>query len=107
MQSRFTWLWVDGVDVSAARSNPHAELHLLSSAAENLNAGVNSVKIRGFDTAGNPLEYRWSFVIVEPETSRAPGTARIRRGCTVTRGFTLVERDQTTTRSSSDETRTR
>ena len=64
MQADSLRLWVDGVDVSAAAVRTPSFISYLPT--ENLNAGVNSVKIRGFDTAGNPLEYRWSFVIVEP-----------------------------------------
>jgi Copper amine oxidase N-terminal domain len=64
MQADSLRLWVDGVDVSAAAVRTPGYISYLPQ--EDLNAGVISVKIRGFDTAGNPLEYKWSFVIVEP-----------------------------------------
>jgi hypothetical protein len=64
MQADSLRLWVDGVDVSAAAIRTPGFISYLPQ--EDLNAGVISVKIRGVDTAGNPLEYKWSFVIVAP-----------------------------------------
>jgi hypothetical protein len=57
-------LWVDGVDVSAAAVRTPGFISYLPQ--EDLEAGVISVKIRGVDTAGNALEYKWSFVIAAP-----------------------------------------
>jgi hypothetical protein len=64
MQADSLRLWVDGVDVSAAAIRTSGFISYLPQ--EDLNAGVVSVKIRGVDTAGNPLEYKWSFVIEAP-----------------------------------------
>jgi hypothetical protein len=64
MQADTLRLWVDGVDVSAAAVRTPGFISYLPQA--DLEAGVVSVKIRGFDTAGNPLEYKWSFVIAGP-----------------------------------------
>jgi hypothetical protein len=64
MQADSLRLWVDGVDVSSAAVRTPGFISYLPQ--RDLSAGVISVKIRGFDTAGNPLEYKWSFVIVEP-----------------------------------------
>lgn len=64
MQADTLRLWVDGVDVSAAAVRTPGFISYLPQ--EDLDAGVVSVKIRGFDTAGNPLEYKWSFVIAAP-----------------------------------------
>jgi hypothetical protein len=64
MQADSLRLWVDGVDVSAAAIRTPGFISYLPQ--EDLNAGIVSVKIRGVDTAGNPLEYKWSFVIEAP-----------------------------------------
>jgi hypothetical protein len=54
-------LWVDGVDVSAASVRTSDFISYLPQ--DDLGNGLVSVKIRGTDTAGNPLEFKWSFII--------------------------------------------
>jgi ribosomal protein L21E len=54
-------LWVDGIDVSAASIRTSEFISYLPQ--DDLSTGAVSVKLRGIDTAGNPLEYTWSFVI--------------------------------------------
>ncbi len=54
-------LWVDGVDVSAAATRTPEFISYLPQT--DLQPGTVWIRLRGFDTAGNPLEYKWSFVI--------------------------------------------
>lgn len=54
-------LWIDGVEVSAAATRTPEFISYLPQS--DLEPGTVWVRLRGFDTAGNPLEYKWSFVI--------------------------------------------
>jgi hypothetical protein len=54
-------LWIDGIDVSAAATRTAEFISYLPQT--DLEPGTVWVRLRGFDTAGNPLEYKWSFVI--------------------------------------------
>lgn len=64
MQADSLRLWVDDVDVSAAAIRTPEFISYLPRA--DLGTGFVSVKIRGTDTAGNPLEFKWSFVVSAP-----------------------------------------
>ncbi|HEY5094570.1 MAG TPA: copper amine oxidase N-terminal domain-containing protein [Candidatus Eremiobacteraceae bacterium] len=54
-------LWVDGIDVSAAAIRTSDFISYLPQ--DDLGTGPVSVRLRGIDTAGNALEYKWSFII--------------------------------------------
>ena len=56
-------LWVDGVDVSAAATRTPEFISYLP--LDDLEPGTVWVRLRGVDTAGNALEYKWSFVIAK------------------------------------------
>jgi hypothetical protein len=61
MQADSLRLWVDGTEVSTTAIRTSDFISYLPQ--NDLAAGTVSVRLRGIDTAGNPLEFKWSFVI--------------------------------------------
>ena len=53
---------VDGKDVSAQATRTAAFISYLP--ASTLGGGTVNVEVKGFDTAGNPLDFKWSFTVV-------------------------------------------
>ncbi|HKW45384.1 MAG TPA: copper amine oxidase N-terminal domain-containing protein [Candidatus Eremiobacteraceae bacterium] len=61
MQADSLRLWIDGIDVSSAAVRTPEYISYLPQ--DDLGDGIISVRLAGVDTAGNPLEFKWSFVI--------------------------------------------
>lgn len=55
-------IWINGKDVSAQATRTAGFISYYPAA--DLGAGLIRVEVKGTDTAGNPLEYTWSFTII-------------------------------------------
>jgi hypothetical protein len=62
MDAQSLKIFVDGNDVSAQATRTAAFISYLPASA--LSGGTIAVEVTGTDTAGNPLDFKWSFGIV-------------------------------------------